>query len=246
MTEEPKETFSMAQNPPDNGLEFESSKQIISSISHELRTPLAIISSNIQLLKKFSYGLDSKMVRETFSLCEEAVGAMTSFIEDIHFLNVSNKGQLKAVFQNVELEPFFKEFVDRISDSDFNRKRIHVETTLEVPYICCDKHLLFKVLAKLVDNALKFSGERIDFTVSSSQNGLIAEVADQGVGIPPEEISAIYEPFKRCGNVRMITGCGLGLAIAKTCTDALNGEIEVASELGKGTRFKIKIPDHEC
>ena len=70
MSEERNETYPSSFNIPLTSCDSDSGKQIISSISHELRTPLAIISSNIQMLKKFSYALDDRLVRETFSLCD--------------------------------------------------------------------------------------------------------------------------------------------------------------------------------
>ena len=246
MPEKRKETYLSLANISSDSWESDSGKQIISSISHELRTPLAIISSNIQMLKKFSYALDDRLVRETFSLCDEAISSMTDFIEDIHFLNTANKGRLTLKVEEIGLESFIADCINQSVTSDFNHSRIHLEMNLTTPAIKTDRLLLYKILDNLLDNALKFSGEVVNFRVYADMMQLIVDISDEGVGVPPDELSTIFEPFKRCENVRMLTGCGLGLAIVKKCSDMINARVEVESELGKRTTFKLIVPNHEC
>lgn len=225
--------------------ELKSGKQIISVISHEMRNPLAIISSNIQLLKAYNYDLDDKIVSDTFSLCEEAVRSLTNFIGEVYFLNTAFKGDVKANYTRVNLDSLLEDVVNTCSNSDFNRSRIQIEKQTSLNLINSDKDLLKRILIHLMKNALNFSSDLVQIEVKSNEHELVVAVADRGIGIPKEEIDLIFEPFKRCSNVRMISGSGIGLAIVKVCVDLLEGKIDFESIQNQGTKFIIKIRNHE-
>ena len=236
-----KETLPTIYYSGTNSSELEPERQLISSVSHELRTPLAIISSNVQLLRKFNYQLDENIVKETFLLCEEAIESIGSFIDDVHFLNVSYKGELEVNITQVDLEDLFIDFAEKMSLSEFNRNRIKLETNFNHHSFNTDKELLEKILLNVIDNALKFSSETVNLRAFTTDTKLVVEVEDHGIGIPEDELAWILEPFKRSRNAKMITGCGLGMAIVKKCIDVLHGEIEISSELDEGSSVKIKI-----
>ena len=174
-------------------------------------------------------------------LCEEAIESMGSFIDDIHFLNVSYKGDLEVNIKQVDLEAFFLDFTEKMSLSEFNRNRIKLETGFNGDSFNTDKQLLEKILLNVIDNALKFSSETVNLRAFTRDKELVVEVEDHGIGIPEDELAWILEPFKRSRNAKMITRCGLGMAIVKKCIDALHGEIEISSELDEGSSVKIKI-----
>ncbi|WP_163711591.1 sensor histidine kinase [Mangrovibacterium lignilyticum] len=226
--------------------EFKSGKQIISLISHEMRTPLSIISSNVQLLKSFRFNLDEKMVNDTFLLCEEAISSLTDFIENVYFLNTAFKGEVKARYSPVDLNLFIDEVVNKAADSEFNRSRIKVKKEILMDPFFTDRILLMRCLDNLLVNALNFSSEDIQLEVLSRENELVITIEDQGIGIPGEEKELVFEPFKRCSNVKMISGCGIGLPIVKICVGLLGGSIDFTSKLNQGTEFIIKIRNHEC
>ena len=226
--------------------ELKSGKQIISLISHEMRTPLSIISSNVQLLKSFQYNLSDKMVKDTFLLCEEAISSLTSFIEDVYFLNTAFKGEVRVRKEPVVLDSFLDEVVTEASNSEFNRDRIRmVKENVCGPFFT-DKLLLKRCMKNLLLNALNFSSEEVMLKVLFREEELVVTIADQGIGIPEAEEDLIFEPFKRCSNVKMISGCGIGLSIVKICVDLLEGSIDFSSSLNQATEFIIKIRNHEC
>jgi signal transduction histidine kinase len=100
------------------------------------------------------------------------------------------------------------------------------------------------VFANLIHNALKFTPERGQVTVSTTlQNGDIAvTVSDTGPGIAPHEISALFERFRRAATNRHREGIGLGLFIVKALVEAHNGRVEIDSTLGQGSRFTVRLP----
>jgi signal transduction histidine kinase len=107
-----------------------------------------------------------------------------------------------------------------------------------------DKKLLRQLLSNLLCNAIKYSpaGGQVHLELTCQDDKAIFQIQDQGIGIPREEQSRLFEFFYRAKNVGAIAGTGLGLAIVKTCVDLHRGEITVNSEVGVGTRFTVSLP----
>ena len=220
--------------------------QIISSLSHELRTPLTILSSNLQLLKSNNLNLEATIRAETFQLCEEALNSVTKFLDGIHFLNLANKQELRKNPTDFALEELVENVLNTRNTSFYQSERIKFEPGFKQKEVCTDQDLLTKVLIQILDNAYKFSAKEVIVKMNIEDQHLIIEVEDQGVGIPPEEMSLIFMPFYRCENVKMLSGTGLGLSIAQKAIKCLDGEIEITSAIKKGTMVKLKILSDEC
>ena len=219
--------------------------QILSSLSHELRTPLSILSSNLQLLKN-NRNLDESIRLETFQLFEEALLSVNRLLDQIHFLNLANKGELKKSPSLVSVEELIDRLFDQPHPHYYKIDRIKLEKNLSNEKFCTDGLLLEKIISGLLDNAFKFSTKEILLSIADKDGNLTIEISDQGAGIPEQEIDHIFDPFYRCANVKMISGTGLGLSIVKKSLDCLNGSISVESMIAKGTNFKLKIPADEC
>ncbi|MGV8096335.1 MAG: sensor histidine kinase [Mangrovibacterium sp.] len=102
------------------------------------------------------------------------------------------------------------------------------------------------ICKNLIDNALKFSEEQVFLNVKCSKKELMIQVEDRGIGILPDDINLVFEPFYRGRNAKMISGSGLGLAIVKRSIDLLKGTIGLTSVIDHGTTFNIKILNNEC
>jgi signal transduction histidine kinase len=222
-----------------NSMYSDSAKQIISSLTHELRTPLSVIASNIDLLKKFNYSIDNKVVNETFYLCDEAIKSMTRFVEDVSLLNGFNKNEWKANCKELNIISFSEGLIQKLPDH--YRNRIRVEGNFDMKVFCTDAYLLSMMLNHVIKNALQFSAEEVFLNVHCSKEELVVQVKDLGIGIPEDEIDQVFEPFYRGSNVKMMAGSGLGLAIVKRSMNLLKGTIEVNSVIDHGTTFNIKI-----
>ena len=124
------------------------------------------------------------------------------------------------------------------------------QQTIEFSYsgtnteVYVDKKLLRQVSTNLLSNALKYSAQnsKIDFQLTFAEEGVIFQIQDRGIGIPPEDRSKLFEPFHRGNNVGSLPGTGLGLAIVKKSVDLQQGEIRVESQLGVGSTFIVKLP----
>ena len=219
--------------------------QIISSLSHELRSPLSIISSNLQLLKN-NPELDHEIREETFHLCELALTAVSRFLNDIQFINFSNKKELKKNPASFDVGVLIDEILSQPNASFYQSDRISVNLQMTSRQFCSDKTLLARIITALLDNAFKFSAEEVRLTVTDAPGQLSVEIEDNGYGIPEGELELIFTPFYRCENVKMISGTGLGLAIVKGAAECLNGNIFIDSVVLKGTRVKLIIPSDGC
>ena len=219
---------------------------IIGSLSHELRTPVAIISSNLQLLKSTNFDLDEDLRSETFSLCEEAVASVSSFLDDIQLLNSANKGELKKNPALFHVEDFIGQILNQPNTIFYQSDRIIVNITSGNPFFCTDEKLLNRIITGLIDNAFRFSLKKVTVSVLNNDDCLEFEISDEGHGIPADELELIYEPFYRCGNVKMISGNGLGLSIAEKVTACLKGNISINSVVSKGTEVRLIIPADNC
>lgn len=110
--------------------------------------------------------------------------------------------------------------------------------------VAYDPRLLRQAVSNLLHNALKYSAveQPVDLQLSHDEQAIRICVRDSGIGIPPDDIKRIFEPFHRADNVGSISGTGLGLSITKQAIDLHNGTITVESEVGQGTRFTVSFP----
>jgi signal transduction histidine kinase len=106
-----------------------------------------------------------------------------------------------------------------------------------------DEKLLRQILINLLSNAVKYSpmGSTIYFDLAYGDQ-IQLQITDQGIGIPTAELPRLYEAFYRAKNVGNVPGTGLGLAIVKHCVDTHQGEIEVESQIGIGSTFRVTLP----
>lgn len=216
--------------------------QIISTISHELRTPVAVIKSNIQLLRKFSYDMDGPILEDSFSLCEESVNDVARFLDNIQLLNSANKSRIHPVYTAFRTKRIIRHLYKWLGESNLDYRRISLKWDLKDHEIISDQKYVSQILLNILSNALKFSKEKVQFIIATHNQELLILVQDWGIGIPGEEIEMIFHPFCRASNVKHFSGTGLGLAIVHAMVENLGGEIQVSSDFGKGTTIHIIIP----
>jgi signal transduction histidine kinase len=216
--------------------------QVISTISHELRTPVSILKSNIQILRMFSFEIDQELKDESLAMCEESVENIVHFLDDIQLLNSAGKTDIEPAFSNFNVKRImYKQFVE-LGRQNLDCSRVSVHWDLDTPVVHSDLSFIQRILYNLLSNALKFSRDAIEVSISQNHQKLIISVADSGIGIPEEDIELIFKPFYRSENVKRRPGLGLGLAIVSTLSKCLRGEIYVSSILDQGTTLKIILP----
>jgi PAS domain S-box-containing protein len=218
--------------------------RFISVASHEFRTPLAFILSSAELLKHYGDRLPEPEKAEVINTIETGVQRMTQMLDRVLLLGKVEAQMLEFKPEQINLQTLCQNLVE---DARIQHSQTGCELALEFearPAVgLFDEKLLRHIFGNLLSNAIKYSphGGKVLFRVSSLDGRVAFEVADQGIGIPAEELPHLFEWFHRASNVGEIQGTGLGLAIVKNSIDLHGGHIEVASTVGQGTRFTVRI-----
>jgi K+-sensing histidine kinase KdpD len=216
--------------------------QVISTISHELRAPVSILKSNIQLLRMFSFEIDKELKDESLAMCEESVENIVHFLEDIQLLNSAGKTTIDPSFSNFNVKRIMHNQSVDLGRQNLNFSRVSVHWDLEDNFITSDLAFIQRIVFNLLSNALKFSREDVQVSISNSRKKLNITVNDNGIGIPDDDVELIFKPFYRSENAKRSPGLGLGLAIVSTLSKCLRGEIYVSSSLYMGTTIKVILP----
>lgn len=217
--------------------------RFINMMSHELRTPLSSILLSSDLLKLYGDKAPPEEKRMYVDNISLQVEYLTELIRDVQ--TISRTGEQNTTFfpERIDLTEYCRTIVQEFNLSDngerviFHNDSYPIETDI-------DRKLMRQVLNNLIGNALKYSPDGGVVHVSLHNGGrfIHLDVRDEGIGIPPEDMPHLFEPFHRASNVDNLPGTGLGLVIAKQAIELHHGTLEVESVLNKGTTFKILLP----
>jgi len=217
-------------------------KKMTADVAHDLRTPLATIRSHLE-------GMIDRIIPSTKenleSLLEEA-NRLTSLINGLQDIVLSDKAIYNFQMEPLELSPFLEETIQRLKPLFKTKNLVLQYSGIQPCTILTDREALAKILDNLLSNALKYtpSGKTVQVTLVYCENNVSIQISDQGEGISDTDLPYIFERFYRTDRSRnrKSGGFGLGLTIAKELTAALGGTISVASKLGEGSTFTIKLP----
>lgn len=219
--------------------------EFVANVSHELKTPLTSISGFVETLK-LNENIDINTRNRFLTIIESESDRLKRLIEDILLLSFIEKKE-SVLCDNVPIYDVFIEVYDMTSYMAKSKNiKLLYEFSDKTLTVLGNRDYMKQIILNLVDNAIKYTPEnkRIYIEVFSKDNNIIMKVIDQGIGIPKEDISRIFERFYRVDKARSrdVGGTGLGLAITKHMVKTLGGTITVKSELGKGSEFTVTIP----
>ncbi|MCK8492650.1 MULTISPECIES: HAMP domain-containing sensor histidine kinase [Spirosoma] len=225
---------------------FEMQRNFVSNASHELRTPLTIITGQIEV---------TLLKRRTV---EEHEAKWKAVLEVIHRMNKLTNNLLDLTLVNLESTPlkFSEVSVDEViyqaSQMLANRQPDYsvvfsfagqMETIQPSLTIAGNKSLLYSAFFNLMENGCKFSeNKQVQVTLGANERWVTVVFKDEGVGILESDIKRIYEPFFRAENVKRIHGHGVGLPLTYRIIQLHRGQIEVTSEINRGTTFTVHLP----
>ena len=220
-----------------------SSKQFVADASHELRTPLTVMRGELESLAQ-----DAQLgreTRETLGSVLEEVERLAEIVESLFALSRLDAGEADA-WQRFDLAELAATTAEQMSLLATDKNiRVQCESTPGVA-VRGDRARLKQVIVNLLDNAIKYTaaGGRVRLTVRREQGFAILEVADDGIGIPAEALPHVFKRFFRVDTSRSREqgGAGLGLAIVKSICSAHGADIEVISEVGRGSTFRLRQP----
>ncbi len=223
--------------------------EFVSIASHELKTPLSVIRGYVSLLQDGIYGEVAEPQRPVLGSVADQTDRLARLIQQL--LDIS---RLEAGGGRLEPNPFdlgaflqeLKVSFDALAQQ--NQIDFELETTPDLPAtLIGDADRLNEVIGNLLSNAFKFTprGGRIRLRAARSEGQVAVEVADTGVGIPHDQLTRVFEKFYQVDNEAQprSVGTGLGLAIAREIVEAHQGTIRAESQLGKGTVFRVALPE---
>jgi len=217
--------------------------EVLAIVSHDLRNPLNTIALAVGALE--SGDVPAAEETRTIQVVRRAVDRMNRLIADLLDVAKLEAGQKLAIEpEPMDIRSVITETCDGLA-AEAERKRQHLDCHLDqrLPKVTGDKHRLIQVLANLVGNALKFSGEEGHVTVAATtEDGrVVVSVTDTGPGIAPEHLAQVFNPYWQARQTARL-GAGLGLAIAKGIVEAHGGRIWATSGPGGGSTFAFTLP----
>ena len=209
-------------------------KEFLANVAHEIRTPLTVVKGALEtLLEETEDPERRKMVERA----KERVEGIVSVVESLYTL-VSLERERPKELRRINLREVFEEIIGELSHA-IKGKGIEVRIDVsEEETVEADPEKFYIMLRNIVDNAVKHNveGGKIEIKVKSEGGRKVIEVRDTGVGIEKRHIPLIFEPFFKGSGEK---GLGIGLAISKKIADFHGAKIEVESEVGKGSLFRI-------
>jgi signal transduction histidine kinase len=219
---------------------------LVANVSHELKTPLTSMRALVDTLLE-AEEFDERRTREYLQLMATENARLSRMIEN--FLTFSRLERNKFVFDFAPLQP--TRVVDDAVAALGGRAQapgcnLAVRVASDLPEIRGDGDALVTALLNLLENAWKYTGEEKNIVVrANAQNGSVCfTVEDNGVGLSRADSRVVFDRFHQADNrlSREGSGCGLGLSIVRSIVRAHDGDVQVASELGRGSTFTIMIP----
>ena len=218
--------------------------RIVTVISHEYRTPLTTILSSAELLEHYSHKWSPEKQITHLHRIQSAANHLTDLVGDMLDISQAESGTLEFNPHPLNLELFCRQLIKELRTSETGRHSIAFVYVGNCSSCVVDEKLLRQVLTNLLLNAMKYSHKEstISFKLQCQEDAIAIQIRDQGIGIPLEDQTRLFNPFERGTNVGTISGTGLGLAIVKKLVDLHGGQISVESTVGIGTTFTVTLP----
>lgn len=232
----------------------------VSSVSHELRTPLTTIKALTRLLMRGE--LTEEKRREYLKTISVECDRQIDLVLNLLDLSRIEGGVFRLNFERVEPLEIIRSCVkSEMTSAEKRRHNLRVECfPAEVPPLCADPKALRRVVSNLIENSIKYTPDGGSITVSARRNAedenfVILSVADNGRGIPSEDLPVLFDKFHRGKPVRAnsqtdedfledadVSGVGLGLYLGKNVIEQMGGRITLDTEVGRGSTFYLHLP----
>ena len=213
----------------------------ISSVSHELRTPLTSIEGWAETLQ--SSDVDSDTHQRGMSIIMRETQRLTGLVEELLDFSRLQSGRMVMNMSRVDLLTELDEVVFLVSDRiESEGKNLSYDTPASLPPIRADANRLRQVFVNVLDNAIKYSGEGANITVSAESSGENVRVIieDTGCGIAAWDLENVKKKFFKAN--QQVRGSGIGLAIVDEIITLHGGTVDITSKINEGTRVCISLP----
>lgn len=218
--------------------------QLVANVSHEFRTPVHVIIGYADML--LDGETDPATARHLIDRIRDKAIQLEELITQLLDLSRLSCGRLERSVGEIDLPALLEDVADGTRRL-VGRRPVRIQVECNVARLHSDPARVRQILSNLATNAAKFTARgEIRFTARSAPGGVVLQVSDTGLGIPPEKHEVIFRAFEQVGPAASHDapdgGIGLGLAIVKQLCDLLDGSVEVASEPGQGAVFTVRFP----
>lgn len=219
--------------------------RFLAVLAHELRNPLAVLAAGLNILERNREGTDIELVRGSM---RKTIKHVTRLVDDLLDINRIERGKILLRRDTLPLAELLPSALDVVAPAiEAAGHRLQVETPDETMLLNVDPARFVQIVSNIVGNSVRYTpnGGLISVTVANKDDRAIITVSDNGVGIPAEQQSSIFEMFAQSDNGLGFAGegLGIGLALVKQLVDLHGGEIRlVASAPNEGSTFEVQLP----
>jgi two-component system sensor histidine kinase KdpD len=219
---------------------------LLNSISHDLRTPLVSIIGALSSLQEAKIKLDESAINKLVQVSRQEAERLNRLITNLLDESRLEAGAIKINSQPSEVQDLIGTAIEQLGDR-VSAHSIQINLPADLPFISVDFALIVQVLVNILDNAIKYSatGSNIDIKGYPAGKMVKIEIADRGIGIPPQDLEHVFDKFYRVQRPDKVTGTGLGLSIAKGIIEAHGGSINAENRPEGGTIIRLSLPISE-
>jgi signal transduction histidine kinase len=226
---------------------LQAQRELVASVSHELRTPVATQHAYLDAILRQDDELPAN-VSADLAVVERETQRLQTLIDDLFTLSRAEVGRLMLTSRPIDLGAIAERIASTLAPLAWQSGRVELTAQVrpEPALALADEGRFEQVLRNLVHNAIRHTppGGLVVVIVSAEDSLIRVQVSDTGTGIAPEDLPRIWNRFYRAEATRATdhSGAGLGLALVKELTEAMGGSVEVASTVGAGSSFTIRLP----
>jgi two-component system, OmpR family, sensor histidine kinase KdpD len=216
---------------------------LLNSISHDLRTPLVSITGALSTLLEKGVHLDDEARRILLETAAEEAGRLNRLVGNLLEMTRLEAGAIRVKRELRDVQDVIGAALQQVGER-LGDHPVEIDIPAGLPLVPLDFALVVHVLVNLIDNALKYSppASPIHLCTRTSDGEMVIDVADQGIGIPAEDLDRVFEKFYRVQRPDSVTGTGLGLSISKGLVEAHGGRIVARNQPGGGTIVTVSLP----
>ena len=220
-------------------------KELVADVSHELKTPITSIMGYADTLLEGEY--DKETQDKFLNVIATEARRMAKLVTDLLTLSRYDNNKKRTQKEAFDLGELVKKCQDKLAiEIKKKNHKVNCFVTADVPPVYADKYDIERVVLNILTNSIKYTkdGGEIKIYVGFVYNDAYIKIFDNGIGIPEDDLSRIFERFYRVDKARTreMGGTGLGLSIAKEILDKNGGSIDIKSVVGQGTEVVIRIP----
>lgn len=213
---------------------------LLAAVGHDLRTPLAGIKAAATTLQQTDVEWSPEDRDALLTTIEESVDRLDGIVGNLLDASRLEAGALTVISEPVALDQVVGAAVLAIPGA---ADLVSLDVPEDLPLVLADPGLLERVLVNLIDNAIRYGGgKQVEISAVAGEHSAKVAIVDHGPGVAPEKRDALFMPFQQLGDSSTVTGVGLGLAVAKGFTEAMEGALIADNSSGGGLTMRMRLP----